>query len=72
MKNFEMHVEKKLDVSKMINASTKLVGTHDFKAFTAKKNTKNLPSVPFMKLKWNPLVRNWYLLFTEMVFCIIW
>ena len=34
MHNYEMYVEKKLDIEKMISASKKIIGTHDFKAFT--------------------------------------
>ncbi|MBC5627109.1 tRNA pseudouridine(38-40) synthase TruA [Clostridium sp. NSJ-49] len=37
MKNYSYHIEEKLDVNKMIEASEVLIGTHDFRSFTSLK-----------------------------------
>ncbi|AQM60353.1 tRNA pseudouridine(38-40) synthase TruA [Clostridium baratii] len=40
LKKYAYHVEEKLDLEKMIEASKILVGTHDFESFTSLKNKK--------------------------------
>lgn len=37
MKKYAYHIEEKLDVNKMIEASKALIGTHDFRSFTSLK-----------------------------------
>ncbi|MGL4451877.1 MAG: tRNA pseudouridine(38-40) synthase TruA [Sarcina sp.] len=40
-KKYAWHINRKLDIQKMIDVSKYLIGTHDFKAFTNKSKNKN-------------------------------
>lgn len=40
-KKYAWHIDKELNIQKMIDASKHLIGTHDFRAFTNKSKNKN-------------------------------